>query len=289
MNWQKEQKLSVEKRVCYEPRLLNDALRALSDKEALYNIHWHSVYERESDFSEYLYLFRQPDEKALKDAILSLTRRQIETFLSQLPAFLEVYSEEKIFPIIRYRYRKYMFRILYLFWQDYYDKAKAQRLFLYVLNHPKTSEYVGEVHFSAETLRSLALSNQPENLFLELARSEGLDMREFLEYHRINRDSVIAIDATGVFFLFCSGSDYLEFGAERMIIAIMRFEMRNQAKVLNNMVKKLTKERRVLLKDVFHYFVYKYDSPAARDRHEFWSLVRPETMETVQQEFGDHW
>ena len=266
--------------------LLQEAIQKISDKGALYDIHLNSPKDNECDISDCLYLFHMTDEAILKNAIFSLTKKQISDILWQLPALLEIFNESRIIPIIRMRYRKYMFRILYLLWQDYYDKTKFRNLFLYVVNNPKTAEYVKEVNFSAETLRSIVLSNQAENKFVELARLEQLDMREFLSYHKINRDSVIAIDAMSVFFLFCSGPDYFEFGSERLIIALMRFDMRNQAKVLNNMVRKLNKEERLLLRDVFEYFIYKYNFPVTVKTHEFWSLVQPESLAAVQEEFG---
>ena len=265
---------------------MKEAIRILSDSGALYNINHHSLKDGDFDIAQCLYMFHMTDEKIRENAILSLTKKQISDILWQLPMLLEIFSEDRVIPIIRIRYRKYMFRILYLLWQDYYDKPKFRTLFLYVVNNPKTVEYVKEVDFSAETLRSIALSNQADSKFVELARTEELDMREFLSKHKINRDSVIAIDVMSVFFLFCSGQEYLEFGSERLIIVLMRFEMKNQAKVLNNMVRKLDKEERMKLKEVFYYFLYKYDRPAAGNPHEFWHLIQSETLETVLEEFG---
>lgn len=266
--------------------LLQEAIRTISDCDALYNIHHDSSEDSGFDIAGCLSLFHMTDEKIRENAIFSLTKKQITDILWQLPMLLEIFSEDRVIPIIRIRYRKYMFRILYLLWQDYYDKVKFRNLFLYVVNNPKTAEYVKEVNFTAETLRSIALSNQTDSKFIELARVEKLDMREFLSTHRINRDSVLAIDVMSVFFLFCSGQEYLEFGSERLIIALMRFEMKNQAKVLNNMVRKLNREERMELKDVFYYFLYRYDRPVAAKTHEFWGLIQTEVMETVQEEFG---
>jgi hypothetical protein len=265
--------------------VLQEAIRTIADKDALYDIH-HGVSDVSSfDYADCLHLFHIEDEKTLEDAILALTKKQISDVLWQMPTLLEIFSENKFVPIIRTRYRKYMFRILYLLWQDYYDKPKFRNLFLYVVNNPKTAEYVTEVNFSAETLRAIALSNQAESKFVELARVENLDMREFLAFHKINRDSVIAIDVMSVFFLFCSAPDYMEFGSERLIIALMRFETKNQVKMLNNMVRKLDKEGRMALKDVFLYFIYKYSFPSAERIHEVWGMVQPETLEIIQDEF----
>lgn len=268
-----------------EDLLLKEAIKTISDNNALYNIHHDPSEDVEFDIASCLYLFHMTDEKILENAILSLTKKQISDILWQLPTLLEIFSENRVIPIIRIRYRKYMFRIFYLLWQDYYDKPKFRNLFLYVVNNPKTAEYVREVNFSAEALRSIALSNQAESKFVELARTENLDMREFLSIHKINRDSVIAIDVMSVFFLFCSGKEYIEFGSERLIIVLMRFEMKNQAKVLNNMVRKLNKEERMALKDVFYYFLYKYNLPDTEKIHEFWNLIQPECLVIIQEEF----
>jgi len=273
-------------RIARENPLLQAAIKTISEKDALYNIHRNSPDDSEFDIAGCLYLFHMTDEAILKNAIFSLTKKQISAILWQLPTLLEIFNENKILPIIRMRYRKYVFRILYLLWQDYYDKPKFRNLFLYVVNNPKTAEYVKEVNFSAETLRSIALSSQAENKFIELARTEQLDMREFLSFHKINRDSVIAIDAMSVFFLFCSGQDYIEFGSERLIIALMRFETKNQAKILNNMLRKLNREERLALKDVFQYFIYKYSLRGTEKIHEFWLLIQPELLETMQEEFN---
>lgn len=268
-----------------ENPFLKEAIREITDKDALYDIHHSADNYCGFDYADCLHLFHVEDENVLEDEILSLTKKQITDILWQLPTLLEIFSENKIIPIIRTRYRKYVFRILYLLWQDYYDKPKFRNLFLYVVNNPKTADYVREVNFSAETLRAIALSNQAENKFIELARTENLDMREFLSFHKINRDSVIAIDSMSMFFLFCSAEDYMEFGSERLIIALMRFETKNQAKMLNNMVRKLDKEGRMALKEVFLYFIYRYSFPATEKTHEFWGLVQPETLQIVQEEF----
>jgi hypothetical protein len=55
--------------------------------------------------------------------------------------------------------------------------------------------------------------------------------------------------------------------------------------MLNNMVRKLDKEGRMALKDVFLYFIYKYSFPSAEKIHEFWGMVQPETLEIIQDEF----
>lgn len=262
------------------------AIKTIAGKNKFYDIHTSLNHEGNIAVANYYFLFQIADEKVLENAILSLTKTQVEVILCELPKLLEIFSESRITPIFRVRYRKYMFRILYLLWQDHYDNERFHNLFLYVLNHPKSAEYVKEVNFSVETLRSLVFAKEVESKFVEIARSEQRDMREFLTYHNINRDSIIAIDVMGIFFLFCSAQEYLEIGSERVIIALMRADMKNQAKILSNMIKKLSPEDRIELKDVFHYFYYKYNAPGAEINHEFWNMLSPNVLESVQDEFN---
>lgn len=261
---------------------LVDVINMFENTKSYYDIHKYLKSSNNVDITKYMFLLNQSDENTNMQIIKSLSRKQIEEVLFDLPRLLEIFSETRITPLFKYRYRRYMFRILYLLWQDYYDKTKYHNLFLYVLNHPKSQEYVKEVNFTVDQLRSLVLSKQVENKLLEMARTENLEMRVFLSKHQINRDSVIAIDAIGIFFLFCSADDYLEIGSERLIIALMRSEIRNQAKIFNNMMKKLTKEELLKLKEVLLYFEYKYDNTITGKVQEFWNLISQETREIYE-------
>lgn len=283
-NEQKENNLILGVRKEYP--FFEAAIKKITSKEKFYDIHTSLKHEEHIDISHYYFIFQIADENALENAILSLTKTQIEVILCELPKLLEIFHETRITLIFRMRYRKYMFRILYLLWQDYYDRERFHNLFLYVLNHPKSVNYVKEVNFSVETLRSLVLAKQVENKFVEIARSEKLDMREFLSFHKINRDSIIAIDVMGIFFLFCSAEEYIEIGSERVIIALMRSDMKNQAKILSNMIQKLSSEDRIILKDVFRYFYYKYNAPGVEINHEFWKILPSNILEAVQDEFN---
>ncbi len=104
----------------------------------------------------------------------------------------------------------------------------------------------------------------------------------------IDRNSILAIDVMSIFFLFCSAKDYSSFGSERLIIALVRISMNNQAKVLNNILRKLSDEERILHKDVLQYFIYQYKYPVTASVHDFWKLIHPDALEIMQEEFREN-
>ncbi|MHB8962683.1 MAG: hypothetical protein ACYC5K_05970 [Saccharofermentanales bacterium] len=271
-----------------EYRLFKETIEALSSGGTYYTIREITERKNEFDISDYMNLFTIPDGKRAREAFLALTKKEVEGILFGIPKIVEVFGASRVIPFIRARYRKYVFRIIYLLWQDYYDNVKFRELFLYVFKHPQTASYTDEVRFSSGTLAELASSPHIENRLSELARKEQLDMREFLARHRISRESVLGIDVMSIFFLFCSGSDYLEFGNERLIIAAERFDVKNQAKMLNNMMNVLAKEEQEVLADVVKYFIAKYGSSASGIVHEFWSHVYPAVRATIQEEYKVH-
>ncbi len=258
-----------------------EAIKHITNKNVEYDLRKIIKHDRKIDSASYMLIFGNADESIQRERLLSLSKKQLEELLYEIPKLIEIFSETKLTPIIKLRYRKYVFRILYLLWQDYYDKPRFSNLFLYVLNHPKSQNYVQEVNFTVETLRGLVLARQIENKFMEQARFEQMDLREFLNYHKISRESVIAMDVMGIFFLFCSAQEYIEIGSERLIIVLMRSNIKNQAKILNNILRKLSSEETILLKDVFYFFKYKYSSPAADAPHEFWTLTSSNTKEEI--------
>jgi len=241
--------------------------------------------QEEFRITENNFLFKNNADKQVEKYILRLTKNQIEAIVYGLPKIIDIFTMDKITPLIKLRYRKYMFRIIYVLWQDNYDKIKFRNFFLYVVNNPKTVNYVDEIKFTIDQLRTMALTNQMENKLVEFARSEKLDMAEFLKKHKIRRDSVLAIDVMSIFFLFCTANDYLEFGNERLIIAIMRCDINNQAKILNNMVKKTDAEQRNKLTDVFQFFIHRYVYSVSESNKNFWDLIMPDVKETVYNEF----
>ncbi len=235
-----------------------------------------------------MYLFNIPSGKNAEDAFRALTRQQVEEVLFGIPKIIEIYGARKLIPLFRARYRSFMFHILYVFWQDYYDMGNYRELFLTVFKHPKTALFSEEVGFSPETLIELTTRPRAEARLAEMARDEGRDMREFLEAHRISRESAIGVDAMSIFFLFCTAEDYLDFGVDRLILAAERFDIKNQAKMLNNMMRVLTKEERDGLSDVFRHFIGRYPAAASGTLHEFWSSVFVKNRETLQEEYGAH-
>ncbi|MHB1454464.1 MAG: hypothetical protein ACYCYM_10995 [Saccharofermentanales bacterium] len=271
-----------------EYQSFEQTIEALSNSGKYFSIREISARESAFDISDYLYLFTIPDEKRAKEAFRSLTKRQVEGVLFGASKIADIFGAGKLVPLFQARYRLYMFRIVYLLWQDLYDISKYREFFLSVFRHPKTAGYADEVHFTADTLIELAASHRIENKLSDLARQEKLDMREFLAFHKINRESVLGIDLMSIFFLFCTAGDYLEFGPDRLIIASTRLDMKNQAKMLNNMIRVLSKEERSELTAVIGHFIGKYENTSSGIVHEFWGNVYPAVRATIQEEFAIH-
>lgn len=225
------------------------------------------------------------DDEKRNEKIRALSKTQLVNMFVSLNQFLNFASKEKIESIIELRYRRYLFRILYILWQDNYDNALFKNLFLFTLEQPKTMAYVSEINFSIEKIRELVTASNTESKMIEFSRLEKQDMRNFLDFHRIARKSILGIDMLSIFFLFCSGDDYLDFGSERLVIALTRFDTVNRAKILNNMVKKLNKEQRMVLQDTFTYFMDKYVKAQKRHNESFWDVVLPEVKEIFMDEF----
>lgn len=269
-----------------EPQLLQDAIDTLSRENESYTIRDLVERERDFDITSFLFLFSMEDNQKYRDAVMSMTRREMENFLFGIPKLIEIYGSKRIIPIFQVRYRSFMFRIVFLLWQDFYDKKAFRDLFLFVFSHPKTGEYAKEVNFTAQNLKALVKAEHIDSTFSEMARNEKRDMREFLAFHKIQRESVIAIDAMSIFFLFCSSKDYLDFGSERLIIALHRFDIPNQAKILNNMMRVMTQEERTRLTDVFLYFLCRFTGDKNDPDPEFWGYVAPEIRELLRDEMG---
>ena len=265
--------------------LFRDAIEKIANSEKYYDIHHKMDNSEQFDIADFYFIFEINDEEEFGNAVFSLTKGEIEAILYNLPKLLVKFNENRITPLFKLRYRKYMFRILYLLWQDNYGKTRFRNLFLYVLNLPESGFYVEEIKFSAETLISIVKDEDIETRFAGLARSEKVSMREFLDLHKIRKDSIIAIEVLSIFYLFCSSKDYIDIGSERLIIALMNAEMKNQAKILINMVKNLSVEDRLILNDVFQYFYYKYYYTGRKINDEFWNLVPSDIFKTVQEEF----
>jgi hypothetical protein len=258
------------------------------NKKASYEPIYARVRAADPNIESFVDNLRNKDESLRDEWIKGLARNEIETILMGLLQFFDSHTAATVIPLIRMRYRRYVFRIIYVLWQDYYDKSEFRNLFLYALNHPKSVRYAAETRFTTDQLRSIALSSSVDRMLIELARKENRNMPEFLAYHKIRRDSVLAIDVASIVFLFCSAEEYLEFGSERLLIAIMRLETANRAKILNNMVKKLNPEQRKELKEVFIYFLYTYFDKDKSPKDYFWNYIIPEVRETVWDEFM-HW
>ncbi|MHB1483951.1 MAG: hypothetical protein ACYCYI_04750 [Saccharofermentanales bacterium] len=264
---------------------LKDAIAKISDGDFYYEINQKVKQADQIDPESFYYLFEIQDDEAFKAAIFSLSKSDIEMIMYLIPKLMTKFNESRISALFKIRYRKFMFRILYIHWQDNYEKTRFRNLFLYVLNLPKSEFYVDEVHFSIETLITLAKSKDKETKFAELARSARLSMREFLDLHKIRRDSLIAIEVMSIFFLFCNSQDYIDLGSDRLIIALKNAEMRNQAKILINMVKTLSVDERIILKDAFQYFNLMYYNTGGQINDEFWNLIPEHVFKIALEEF----
>lgn len=196
---------------------------------------------------------------------------------------LEGVLEDTIVDIIKLRYRRYMFRVLYVLWQDNYENSKIKRLFLTAIDNPKTSQYVDEINFDMKSLRELVVAVETQSKMIDFSRRESLYMQEFLSVHKINRKTILGIDGLSIFLLFCSAEDYIEFGNERLLIAIKRYEMANQAKILNNMITKFDKQQREDFSDVIGYLLNKYPYEQGRNSG-FWVFISPESAEILKGE-----
>ena len=195
---------------------------------------------------EFISILGIEDKDIRQERIRALTKKEIEYILYNMQNILDGVLEERLTELINLRYRRYMFRILYVLWQDNYENPKIKRLFLIAIYTPNTSDYLDEIS--------------------------------------INRKTIFGIDFLSIFFLFCSAKDLMEFGNERLLIAIKRYEMANQAKILNNMIKKLNKKQRIELSEVISYLLKKYPGKDGRNSS-FWTFVSPESIEILNNEF----
>lgn len=245
-----------------------------------------SKYLQKNDelVSEYISILGVREKDRISQAIRSFSKNEIEYILFHAKKILEGVTEDTFLELIKSRYRRYVFRSLYILWQDNYENEKIRRLFLAAIDNPQTSGYVEEINFDIKTLRDLVVAVNTESRMIDFSRLESLDMKEFLAKHKIHRKTILGIDVLSIFFLFCSADDFIEFGSERLLIAIKRYELANQAKILNNMISKLNKEQMKELSSVIEYLLKKY--PHAQGRNSgFWVFISPESAEILKNNF----
>jgi len=236
-----------------------------------------------SNIPEFISILGTEDINKRVRNIWSLTKREIEYILYNVENILEGVLEETLIELINLRYRRYIFRILYIIWQENYENPKIKRLFLAAIDNPKTLHYLDEIKFSLKNLRELVLAVNTESRMIDFSRQESLYMKEFLDSHNIQLKSILGIDVLSIFFLFCSAQDFMNFGAERLLIAIKRYEMANQAKILNNMAKKLNAQQRLELSPIIKYLLNKYPDPEGKNSG-FWIFISPESTEILRNE-----
>ncbi len=257
----------------YEPRFLKKAVGIISEKPDLYYLPVKSEILPESELRERFGSFFYPDKEKFREAVAGLTRAQVTDILLHLPELLGFVEESKVISFISLRYRRYMFRMIYMLWQDNFEFPPFRNVMLFILGHPKTPEYIKEIGFTAEELRSVVLSDNNHKRLVELSLDHGISVREFLLERKISLTSYLAVDVLGVFFLFCSGDDCLVFGTKKIIWALERFDLRNRAKVINNIYSKLTPEQRRNMPELLQFIISQHGIPDPQDKDGFWSMI----------------
>jgi len=236
-----------------------------------------------------LSLIKEPDNEKFTKAVLSFTITEYQSFIINIIENIDSVYDGRILNSILLRYKRHVFRLIYVLWQNNYDNKSFIKIFIKVLENSKSEKYVLETGFDIKTLKKIITSKRFDQSMIERARLEGLDMSEFLTSHKIHRKSLISIDLLSIFLLFCNARDYLDFGTERLLVAVNRYEMLNQAKTLNNMLKKLDAEQRKELEDVILHLLNKY--PYISDLEEnnlgFWDYISPESVEILKKDFFD--
>ncbi len=242
-------------------------------------------HQKSQDTEILFHLLEFSDDAEFKEIVEGLTKGQMMEILMYLPDLMKVLGEEKIKYLIKRRYRRYVFRAIYLMWQDNFEANDFRNLMLYVLNIPKTALYLEEIGFTVDELRGVVLADSMLTKFVEMSMDLGISVREFLGRRKIGLTSYLAMDAMCVFFLFCSGEDCMAFGSTKLIWALDRFDTLNQAKVINNFYSKLPAEKRREMPELIRYVIAKHGMPDLRYQNEFWSLIH---MPVVRDIIDDH-
>lgn len=273
----------------YEPKLLIKALDEISAIDDNYFMPERSNDDSSASRSNTFAFFWFQENEKFREHVASMTRREVTDVLLALPEITGKAPDERILLFLKQRYRRYVFRIVYLIWQDNYDRPGIRDILLYILDHPKTAYYIEETGFSAAELKAIAISDNMETRIAGMARNQGVSVREFLSGHRISLTSYLAVDVMSVFLLFCSGEDCLALGSDKLIRAMSRFDILNQAKVINNLYTKLQSNVGKELPELVKYIVDKHGLPDinAPDRNDFWSLVHLQVIRSVADDYNE--
>lgn len=238
------------------PTKLNTLKKEFSDASENYNLTF--LHTDELKYNIFIEQYKNAADDTRQAMIFSLTKYELESFISCLPEYMGLDQEADIFDMLSLRYRRYVFRRMYFLWQDNYLNPYFCSLFARLLDHEKSLQYAKECGYKPLELKNIIISPNAGRAVLDAAQKDQYGLIEYLNVHYIHKGSHIALDAMSVFYLFCSEKDYIEIGDLRLSLVIERFAKRAQLRILKNMIVKISKTSLDQFPATLLYFIKKY-------------------------------
>ncbi len=200
------------------------------------------VLSRRQEPTDMIKKYDEADEAQRNHLAFSMTKPELLDIIAALPAYVAVHPESEAAKLLMTRYRKYVFRQLYITWQDHYRNQPFCRIFATLLDSVKSQRYSDECGFIPQTLKEIVLSDNPIGELSGHIRFENLSLFGFFDVHYILKNSQLALDSMSIFYLFCSSKDYFEIGDQRLAALLQRFSERYLVKILKNLLDKISPE-----------------------------------------------
>jgi len=254
-----------------KPSGLIEFREKLSDKSELYRMPYPNLDGLSCD--RFLVYYLSSSEEARRSMVYSLSKAELEALIGFLSGYLSKNPDAEIFDFLYSRYRRYVFRRMYLTWQDNYRNRAFCTLFANLLDHPKSPKYTDECGFKPAELKGIVLSdNASQTVMAEGMRSEN-GLIGYLNAHLISKCSHLALDTMSIFFLYCSEKDYIEIGDPRLSSVVCRYPERFQLRILKNMLNKISEDNIDKFKSTLHFFIEKFYLPSNAESRELSSAL----------------
>jgi hypothetical protein len=152
------------------------------------------------------YAISSRDEKSAM--AYSLTKNEMEALIEFLPNYLLKNASAEVADIFLARYRRYVFRRMFVVWQDYYHNKAFCRIFAALLEHDDSGRFTQECVFTPEELKKIVLSENVPSYVIDEAKNSPYGLIGYFSVHNFYKGCRLALDCMSVFFLFCSEKDY---------------------------------------------------------------------------------